>query len=553
MAEGPTAYAAMMELACEEIDRRDIIGRIWRRDHTVWKPRPDEIADRLGWLDVSVAMRSELPSLRRFADEVRADGFRRVLLLGMGGSSLGPEALSRTFGSADGYPQLRVLDSVLPSEVRAATDAIDPERTLFLVSSKSGATVETNALYRHFRREVEASVGAAAAGQHFVAITDPDTPLATLGEREGFRRVFANPPDIGGRYSVQSLFGLVPAALLGLDLDVALDRIDAMARRCSRGRAARDNPAARVSARPSQPTRPEGRYRLTMLTSPSVASFAPWAEQLVAESLGKEGKGIVPVVDEPITTSARLSGDRLLVYLRLQGDDNAATDAVADSAVRDRRPLMTLKLGEKSELWGEFYRWEFATAVAGALLEVNPFDQPDVELSKRMAISVLDGTGGTDDAPSGVSPAELLADAQPGGYLAVLVFVRRTVELDSALAELRRTVGEVHGVATTVGYGPRYMHSTGQLHKGGPANGRFLQLLEKPRAGRAGDVVVPGAGYTFGRLARAQADGDLGALASLGRPVSRVYVEGTGAEDGGRGAAWRWGLDCLRRHAGGAA
>ena len=546
MAEGPTTYAAMMELACEEIDRRDIIGGIWRRDHTVWKPRPDEIADRLGWLDVSVAMRSELPSLRRFADEVRADGFRRVLLLGMGGSSLGPEALSRTFGSADGYPELRVLDSVLPSEVRAATDAIDPERTLFLVSSKSGTTIETNALYRHFRREVEASVGAAAAGQHFVAITDPDTPLAALGARKGFRRVFANPPDIGGRYSVQSLFGLVPASLMGLDLDVALDRIDAIARRCSYSRAARDNPCARLGAAIAAHAA-RGRYRLTMLTSPSVATFAPWAEQLVAESLGKEGKGIVPVVDEPVTTSARLNGDRLLVYLRLQGDDNAATDAVADSAVRDRRPLMTLKLGEKGELWGEFYRWEFATAAAGALLEVNPFDQPDVELSKRMAISVLDGTGGTDDAPSGVSPAELLADAQPGGYLAVLVFVRRTVELDSALAELRRTVGEVHGVATTVGYGPRYLHSTGQLHKGGPANGRFLQLLENPRAGCAGDVTVPGAGYTFGRLARAQADGDLGALASLGRPVSRVYVEGTGAEDVMALA------DCLRRQAGGAA
>ena len=204
-----------------------------------------------------------------------------------------------------------------------------------------------------------------------MAITDPDTPLATLGEREGFRRVFANPPDIGGRYSVQSLFGLVPASLMGLDLDVALDRIDAMGRRCSNSQAARDNPAACLGAAIAAHAA-RGRYRLTMLTSPSVASFAPWAEQLVAESLGKEGKGIVPVVDEPITTSARLSGDRLLVYLRLQGDDNAATDAVADSAVRDRRPLMTLKLGEKSELWGEFYRWEFATAVAGALLGRKP-------------------------------------------------------------------------------------------------------------------------------------------------------------------------------------
>ena len=549
MAEGPTANASRLRISpAKSLTVVTSSARIWRRDHMVWKPHPDEIADRLGWLDVSVAMRSELPSLRRFADEVRANGFRRVLLLGMGGSSLGPEALSRTFGSADGYPQLRVLDSVLPSEVHAAaTRRRRPRETRSSWCRPSRARpIETNALYRHFRREVEASVGAAAAGQHFVAITDPDTPLATLGAREGFRRVFANPPDIGGRYSVQSLFGLVPASLMGLDLDVALDQIDAMGRRCSRGRPARDNPGARLgSAIAAHAAR--GRYRLTMLTSPSVASFAPWAEQLVAESLGKEGKGIVPVVDEPITPSARLSGDRLLVYVRLEGDDNAAADTVADSAVRDRRPLMTLKLGEKGELWGEFYRWEFATAAAGALLEVNPFDQPDVELSKRMAISVLDGTGGTDDAPSGVSPAELLADAQPGGYLAVLVFVRRTVELDSALAELRRTVGEVHGVATTVGYGPRYLHSTGQLHKGGPANGRFLQLLEKPRAGRAGDVVVPGAGYTFGRLARAQADGDLGALASLGRPVSRVYVEGTGAEEMMALAG------CLRRHAGGAA
>ena len=548
MAEGPTESEQITDLACEELNRRDIVKRIWRRDHTVWKPHPDEIADRLGWLDVSVAMRSELPSLRRFADEVRADGFRRVLLLGMGGSSLGPEALSRTFGSADGYPELRVLDSVLPSEVRTATNAIDPARTLFLVSSKSGTTVETNALYRHFRREVEACVGAAEAGRHFAAVTDHGTPLAGLAVRAGFRRVFTNPADLGGRYSVQSYVGLVPAALLGLDLDAALDQIDAMARRCSHGQGARDNPGARLGAVIAAYAA-RGRYSLTLLVSSSVASFAPWVEQLVAESLGKEGKGIVPVVGEPLTPSARLSGDRLLAYVRLEGDDNAATDAVADSVARDHRPLTTMNLGDRNELWGEFFRWEFATAVAGALLGLNPFDQPDVELSKRMAMGTLDGAGAgaADDAPCGVSPAALLVDPQPGGYLAILVFVRRTAELDSALAELRRTIGEVHGVATTVGYGPRYLHSTGQLHKGGPANARFLQLLEQPRGGCGGDVDVPGAGYTFGRLARAQADGDLGALASLGRPVSRVYVEGTGAEEVMALAG------CLRRHAGGAA
>ncbi len=530
MASGSADHELLTELACEEIDRRDIIGRVWRRDHTVWKPEPDEIADRLGWLDVSVAMRSALPDLRRFADEVRAEGFERVLLLGMGGSSLGPEALARIFGSADGYPELSVLDSVLPSEVRAATDAIDPARTLFLVSSKSGTTVETNALYRHFRREVEARVGAENAGRCFAAITDSGTPLASLAVRDGFRRLFLNPPDIGGRYSVQSLVGLVPGALMGLDLEAVLDQVDAMADRCSGTQTASDNPGARLGAAiAAQAVR--GQDKLTLLASPSVASFAPWAEQLVAESLGKEGKGIVPVVGEPPTRSARIGVDRQFVYVRLRGDDNAAIDSVADAAARENRPPVRLDLGDRSELWGEFFRWEFAVSVAGALLGVNPFDQPDVELSKRMTRDALDVTGDAIEANGGASPAELLTDVEPGDYLAVLVYVRRTAELDSALAGLRRAVGEKHGIATTVGYGPRYLHSTGQLHKGGPANGRFLMLAERPGTARDRDVELPGEDYTFGRLARAQADGDLGALAALGRRVSRVYVEGDGAAD----------------------
>lgn len=527
---GPADHELLTELACEEIDRRDVIGRIWRRDHTVWKPSPDEIANRLGWLDVSVAMRAALPDLRRFADEVRAEGFERVLLLGMGGSSLGPEALAHTFGSADGFPELRVLDSVLPSVVRAATDAIDPARTLFLVSSKSGTTVETSALYRHFRREVEASVGAQNAGRHFVAITDSGTSLARLAVRDGFRRLFLNPPDIGGRYAAQSLVGLVPGALMGLDLEAALDQVDDMADRCSTVHTASDNPGARLGAAiAAQAVR--GQDKLTLLASPSVASFAPWAEQLVAESLGKEGKGVVPVVGERLTRSARIGGDRQFVYLRLSGDNNAATDSVADTAARRRRPLVTLRLGDRNEVWGEFFRWEFAVAVAGALLGVNPFDQPDVELSKRMTIDALDGTGGAAETAGGASPAELLADAKPGDYLAVLAYVRRTSELDAALAGFRLTVGERHGIATTVGYGPRYLHSTGQLHKGGPANGRFLQLVEKPGNGEGADVGVPGADYTFGRLAKAQADGDLSALEALGRRVSRVCVEGNGADE----------------------
>ena len=529
MAAGSTDYGLLTELACEEIDRRDIIGRIWRRDHTVWKPDPDEIANRLGWLDVSSEMRTSASTLRRFADEVRSDGFERVVLLGIGGSSLGPEALARSFASGGGFPELRVLDSVLPSEVRAASRAMDPSRTLFVVSSKSGTTAETNALYGHFRRWVEASAGAEEAGRHFVAITDSGTPLAGMAVRDGFRRVFLNPPDIGGRYAVQSLVGLVPAALMGLNVEAALDQVDDMAGRCSATHAARDNPGARLGAAiAAQAVR--GQDKLTLLASPSVAAFAPWAEQLVAESLGKEGKGVMPVVDEPLTRSARPGADRQFVYMRLRGDENAALDSVADTAARERRPFVTQELGDRNELWGEFFRWEFAVAVAGALLGVNPFDQPDVELSKRMTRDALAGEGDSIGAAIGVSPAELLAEFQPGDYLGILVYARRTSELDSALAGLRRAIGETHGIATTVGYGPRYLHSTGQLHKGGPPNGRFLQLVERAGHGDGGDVEVPGAGYTFGQLARAQADGDLGALAALGRRVSRMCLEGTGAE-----------------------
>lgn len=530
MAASPADHELLTELACEEIDRRNIIGRIWRRDHTVWNRDPDEIANRLGWLNVSSEMRATASTIRRFADRVHADGFDRVALLGMGGSSLGPEALARTFGSADGFPGLSVLDSVLPSEVRAASNSIDPSRTLFLVSSKSGTTVETNSLYSYFRREVDTCVGPEAAGNHFAAITDRGTPLARLAVRDGFRRLFLNPTDIGGRYSVQSLVGLVPGALMGLDLEAALDQVDAMADRCSANHRASDNPGARLGAAiAAQAVR--GQDKLTLLVSSSVAAFAPWAEQLVAESLGKEGKGVVPVVEEPLARPARPGADRQFVYLRLRGDENAALDSVADTAARERRPLVALELGDRNELWGEFFRWEFAVAVAGALLSVNPFDQPDVELSKRMTRDVLDGAADVIGVTGNASPAELLAGLQPGDYLGILAYVRRTSELHSALAGLRRAIGETHGIATTVGYGPRYLHSTGQLHKGGPVNGRFLQLVERSADGCDGDVEVPGAGYSFGQLARAQADGDLGALAGLGRSVSRVCVEGTGAEE----------------------
>ena len=468
-------------------------------------------------------MRAALPDLRRFADGVRNDGIHRVLLLGMGGSSLGPDALARTFGSADGYPELSVLDSILPSEVRAATDALDPATTLFLVSSKSGTTIETNALYRHFRAVVESSVGRDAAGRHFAAITDPGTPLAALADSENFRRVFINPPDIGGRYSVQSLFGLVPAVLMGHDLDAALDRLDAMRRECSQTGSAHANPGAKLGAAMAHFAM-RGQDKLTLLASPSVASFAAWAEQLVAESLGKEGKGVVPVVGEPPVHPFRLDDERLFAHLRLRRDRNAPTDAYAGRVARVEHPVITLKMNDKSDLWGEFFRWEFATAVAGALLGLNPFDQPDVEVSKRLAASALSERDNAPATPNAATLGELIDDVPRGAYLAILAFTRRSPEMDAALAALRDAITDAQGVVTTAGYGPRYLHSTGQLHKGGPANALFLQLVER----RESDAAIPGESYTFGQLADAQADGDLRALTALGRNVARVRVSGPG-------------------------
>ena len=268
----------------------------------------------------------------------------------------------------------------------------------------------------------------------------------------------------------------------------------------------------------------QGRDKLTLLASPSVASFAAWAEQLVAESLGKEGKGVVPVVDEPPLHTLRLDDERLFAHLRLRGDHNAATDAYANQAARSGHPLITLEMNDKLDLWGEFFRWEFATAVAGALLGVNPFDQPNVETSKRLAASALAERENSPTTPAAATFAELLAEAPRGAYLAILSFVQRGPEMDAALAELRRAVSDTRGIVTTAGYGPRYLHSTGQLHKGGPSNALFLHLVER----RASDAAIPGESYTFGQLADAQADGDLRALTALGRNVARVRVSGPG-------------------------
>lgn len=516
-------YLPDVESALSALDQGVVLRRIWDRDHTAWADEPDEIDNRLGWLTVSDEIVEQLPALTGFAQEVKDRGFRHVVLLGMGGSSLGPEVVRRTIGSTDGFPELIVLDSTVPESVESVTKAIDLSRTLFLVSSKSGGTIEPNSFYRHFRALVDEAVDRETAGKSFVAITDPETPLEELAHSEGFLAVFTNPSDIGGRYSVLSFFGLVPAALMGVNVTSLLQQANRMRESCDSSVAAHSNPGAFLGAA-LVTLATAGRDKLTLVTSPSIGSFGLWAEQLIAESLGKHEKGVVPVADEPLIDADSYGDDRFFVYLRMTGDDNVATDeSIRQIAERDH-PIVQLDLGDGYDLGAEFFRWEFATAVAGAIIKVNPFDQPNVQAAKDMTDSVLESyqaTGKLPDGSFGGPVQDLLGSIADGDYLAIMAYVSETPETDRAFETLRRRIAERYGVATTLGYGPRFLHSTGQLHKGGPPSGAFLQITTRHTDGGS----IPGAHFSFGTLADAQALGDRKALVAAGRRVARLHLE----------------------------
>ncbi len=516
------AYIADVEATLADPGRRDLVGRIWRKDHTVWKSDPAEISNRLGWLTITDTMSEQVSALESFAKEVRETGFRHVVLLGMGGSSLGPEVLRQTFGSATGYPELIVLDSTVPASVQAVSRAIDPAHTLFLISSKSGSTTEPLILLQYFRSLVESAIRKERAGQNFVAITDLGTPLARLAEEEGFRRTFLNPPDIGGRYSVLSYFGLVPAALIGIDIKALLDRADCMREGCASCVPVHENPGAWLGACIGTLAL-RGRDKLTLITSPAISSFGLWVEQLIAESTGKEGKGIIPVVNEPLVKPSQYGDDRLFVCLRLDDDDNSAIDAANERIKSSGQPILVLEMRNRYDLGAEFFRWEFATAVAGAILGIHPFNQPNVQQAKDATERVLHEyttSGHLPQVETAGSLIDLLAEAGKGTYLAIMAYIRQTPEVDEVLAELRRKVVERHHLATTLGYGPRFLHSTGQLHKGGPNTGLFLQIT----ADHEHSLSIPGKPYTFGVVADAQALGDLQALQSSGRRVARIHL-----------------------------
>ncbi len=517
---GLGAYTADIDAALAGLARQDVVGRIWRGDHTVWSEDPTEITDRLGWLTSADNMRDEIGSLTQFATDVKTEGYRHVVLLGMGGSSLGPEVLRQTFGSADGYPELIVLDSTAPESVQAVADAIDPARTLFLVSSKSGSTIEPNAFYGYFRQLVEQERGPDNAGRNFVAITDAGTVLDALGQREGFRQVFGNQPDIGGRYSVLSHFGLTPAALIGIDLSELLDRADSMRDSSGADVPVADNPGAWLGAVIGTLSL-KGRDKLTVLTSPSLSSFGLWAEQLIAESLGKQGRGIVPIAGEPIVGVESYGDDRVFAYLWVEGDDNNRVDELTGSLANAGYPVIRLDLKDRYDLAAEFFRWEFATAVAGSIIGVTPFDQPNVQAAKDATDSVLETvkqTGALPESSETQSFIEIMESLAPGDYVAIMTYVTQAPELDLALDGLRTAIVERYGVATTLGYGPRFLHSTGQLHKGGPNSGVFVQLTSD----HTPDTQVPGMTLTFGVLVGAQALGDLLALQAAKRRTVRI-------------------------------
>ena len=522
-------HPGMIDETFSELRRRGVVSRIWRGDHTVWKPDSTEISDRLGWLTISDRIRDRVAGLQEFASQLRDEGYRHVVLLGMGGSSLGPEVIGQTFGPTDGFPKLIVLDSTVPDSVQAVSNEIDPVRTLFLVSSKSGTTIESLSFYNHFRRLVDERCAERVAGQRFTAITDPDTPLERLGELDRFRRIFLNASDIGGRYSVLSYFGMVPAALAGVDVARLLERSDEMKDLCAPHGPVEANPGASLGVVMATHAQ-AGRDKLTLVMSPGISSFGLWVEQLIAESTGKEGKGIIPVAGEPLAGPSCYGEDRLFVCLRLEGDENDHLDAHVAGLEAAGHPIVRLELRDRYDLGAEFFRWQFATAVAGSLLGIHPFDQPNVQQAKDetdKGLREYRESGSLPRPDEEGSLASLLAQAKPGDYLAVLAYVRETQQTNEALSELRRRVMERYRIATTVGYGPRFLHSTGQIHKGGPNSGLFLQIT----AEREHDIPVPGEPYTFGVLADAQALGDMRALKAQGRRVAGVRLSADHADE----------------------
>ncbi|HET7296083.1 MAG TPA: hypothetical protein VFI66_03025 [Gemmatimonadales bacterium] len=522
----PGSLRAVVQERVALLAEQRVSERLREGDATLWgAPGTPEVANRLGWLTIAERMRGELGALERFAEDVHGEGLTDVVLLGMGGSSLAPEVLRRAFGSQPGRPRLHVLDSTDAGAVAAVQSALELSRTLFLVSSKSGGTIEPLSLFAHF-------FSLLGDGANFVAITDPGSGLQQLAEQHRFRRVFAGDPEIGGRYSALSPFGIVPAALAGIPVEGLLGGAGEAWQTTLEPSGwqeslAASQPAACWLGAALSALAAAGRDKLTFVISPSLPGLGLWLEQLVAESTGKQGRGILPVADEPLGEPSVYGADRVFAHLPDTGQAQPAVTERLSALAAAGHPVITIPTHGPADLGRVFLLAEIAVAVAGWGLQINPFDQPNVQQAKDATIAVLSQYESSGELPP-VGDADpsavrsLLLGAQPPEYVALMAFLAPSEEFDEAAGELREAIRAGACATTTFGYGPRFLHSTGQFHKGGPMIGRFLQILhDQPH-----DVAIPGARYSFTTLKNAQATGDLQTLRSLGRPAERVRLTG---------------------------
>jgi len=545
----PDTLGAQVKAAAADWQSGGKVQRLWQRDASLWTGSDE--ANWLGWLNIIDEQIAQQDQLQKLAKEVQNRGFRHVLLLGMGGSSLCPEVLRMTFGRIIHFPELHVLDSTDPAQVKAFEHAIDIPQTLFIVSSKSGSTLEPNIFKQYFFERTKQAVGAVQAGSHFIAITDPGSKMQQVAEADRFLKIFFGRPSIGGRYSALSNFGMVPAAVMGLDTRKFLTRTADMARACGASSPVEQNPGALLGIILGTAAN-AGRDKITIITSPGIADLGAWMEQLIAESTGKIGKGIIPVDREALAAPVVYGNDRIFAYVRLEGGADAGQDAKVAAIEKAGHPVVRISMADIYDLGAEFFRWEIATAVAGAIIGINAFNQPDVEASKiatRNLTSEYEKTGslpaekpvvedagiklftdeknaaelakaaGSEQTLAGYLKAHL-ARIHASDYFALLGYIQMNAEHEQSLQAVRHAVRDKKHAATCLGFGPRFLHSTGQAYKGGPNSGVFLQVTCDDSV----ELPVPGQKYTFGVVKAAQARGDFQVLAERGRRALRVHL-----------------------------
>jgi glucose-6-phosphate isomerase len=544
-------YLSSFNQADNEMEKDRILPRIWGKDYTVWNSEPDEISNRLGWLDIHVRMKDHVARLNQMTSTLLDEGYTDCLVLGMGGSSLAPDVFRRTSKKSNAALKLTVLDSTRPEAVLGLRDSLDLSKTIFIVATKSGGTVETLSFFKTFYNWISKELPDGNIGDHFLAITDPGSSLVDLAAKYSFRDVFENDPDIGGRYSALSYFGLVPAAMAGLDISQLLASAEKMATQCAAEVPPGENPAVQLGAALGELAK-HGRDKLTLVSSPAIAALGDWIEQLIAESTGKDGMGILPVVGELVGTPHVYQDDRVFVAILLQGDHSL--DSGLEALRIAGHPVIISRLADMDDLGGEFFKWELATAIAGHRLGIHPFNQPNVEAAKNLArkmvdeyaqsghlpeltqsfkteqfeVSTVESVEAEDVQSVGSILASFMESVHPGDYVCLQAFLPPDENTSSLLVELATRIRHRTHMAVSSGFGPRYLHSTGQLHKGDAGRGRFIQLTSTSQDDLAipTSAGIPDSSITFGVLIAAQALGDRDALIDAGRSVLRVHILG---------------------------